>query len=91
MTREPYAIKGRAHICVHSECDYPAGQCLGRCNLLHRVNTRNLPDDRASFVMGSTEDPIQFAEDEPMPLAARIAIIVMLALIVGALVIPLSF
>jgi hypothetical protein len=77
--------------CASSGCNGPReSECMGLCT--QKVNADQISEDGPSIWLGlEQEDPIQFAGDEPMPLAARIAIIVLLAVIVGALIVPLPF
>lgn len=54
---EHHTLRGRSRICVHSACNYPEAQCQEKCGLLHRADTRRLPDDRKVIVNGNTAAP----------------------------------
>jgi len=77
MTTTRRVRAGQPYDCTQSGCNgLRESECAGLC--MQKADPE--PD----------ELPIDFVDEEPMPIAARIAIIVLLALIVAALLIPLS-
>lgn len=62
--------------CDYGGCNVPEGECSNACM------SKAQPQDPEDL-------PIDFAGDEPIPTPARIAIIILLAVIGFALVVPL--